>query len=131
MIDIKSISFSRGDHQIYKEFSAEISAGESILLTGPNGAGKSTLIQLIGGLLQPDQGSISIDGSDVKKLSAKDQALLRSVAPQRRTFTLAFTVEQVLNFLPRKLQITDNSYLIKQLGIDEILKKFDRVINLV
>ena len=123
MIDIKSISFARGSHEIYKDFSSLLNMGESVLLTGPNGSGKSTLIQLIGGLLKTHSGSIEIDGSKVDSLSSKEQALLRSIAPQRRSFTLAFTVDQILNFLPRKMRIDDNSYLIEQLGIHKILTK--------
>ena len=123
MIDIKSISFTRGSHDIYQEFSAQLKQGESVLLTGPNGAGKSTLIQLIGGLLKPDAGNIEIDGVNIEKLNTKQQSALRSVAPQRRTFSLAFTVDQVLNFLPKKLRVADNSYLIEQLGLRDLLTK--------
>ena len=123
MIDIKSISFTRGSHVIYQEFSAHLNQGETILLTGPNGAGKSTLIQLIGGLLMPDAGDIEIDGINIDNLNTKQQSALRSVAPQRRSFTLAFTVDQVLNFLPKKLRIADNSYLIEQLGLKDLLKR--------
>ena len=123
MIDIKSISFTRGSHDIYQEFSAQLNQGESVLLTGPNGAGKSTLIQLIGGLLKPDAGNIEIDGVNIEKLNTKQQSALRSVAPQRRTFSLAFTVDQVLNFLPKKLRVADNSYLIEQLGLRDLLTK--------
>ena len=123
MIDIKSISFTRGSHDIYQEFSAQLKQGESVLLTGPNGAGKSTLIQLIGGLLKPDAGNIEIDGVNIEKLNTKQQSALRSVAPQRRTFSMAFTVDQVLNFLPKKLRVADNSYLIEQLGLRDLLTK--------
>ena len=123
MIDIISISFTRGSHDIYQEFSAQLKQGESVLLTGPNGAGKSTLIQLIGGLLKPDAGNIEIDGVNIEKLNTKQQSALRSVAPQRRTFSLAFTVDQVLNFLPKKLRVADNSYLIEQLGLRDLLTK--------
>ncbi len=123
MIDIKSISFSRGSHQIYKEFSAQLHVGEAVLLTGPNGAGKSTLVQLIGGLLKPSAGTIEIDGINLAKLSAKKQATLRSVAPQRRSFTLAFTVGQILEFVPKKIQIKENSQLISRLGLSKLLEK--------
>ena len=123
MIDIKSISFFRGSHQIYQEFSAQLRVGEAVLLTGPNGAGKSTLIQLIGGLLKPRSGTIEIDGLNLAGLSAKAQAELRSVAPQRRSFTLAFTVRQILEFVPKKLRIAENSSLIFQLGLTDLLDK--------
>ncbi len=123
MIEIKGLSFARGEHQIYKDFNAQLEVGESVLLTGPNGAGKSTLIQLIGGLLQAQTGAITIDGVAVNTLSTKDQAQLRAIAPQRRSFTLAFTVNEVLHFLPKKMRIADNSHLISQLGLSALLNK--------
>jgi len=123
MIEIKAISFSRGEHQIYSDFTAHLAMGEAVLLTGPNGAGKSTLIQLIGGLLKPTLGRIDIDGIDIATLSTKEQAAKRSIAPQRRSFTLAFTVAEVLHFLPKKLRINDNSEVIARLGLAELLAK--------
>ncbi len=123
MIEIKGLSFARGEHQIYRDFNAQLEVGESVLLTGPNGAGKSTLIQLIGGLLQAQTGAITIDGVAVNTLSTKDQAQLRAIAPQRRSFTLAFTVNEVLHFLPKKMRIADNSHLISQLGLSALLNK--------
>jgi len=123
MIEIKAISFSRGEHQIYSDFTAHLAMGEAVLLTGPNGAGKSTLIQLIGGLLKPALGQIDIDGIDIATLSTKEQAAKRSIAPQRRSFTLAFTVAEVLHFLPKKLRINDNTEVIARLGLAELLTK--------
>lgn len=123
MIEISAVSFSRGTNQIYKEFSAELRLGEAVLLTGPNGSGKSTLIQLIGGLLKPESGYIAIDGAPVAKMSSKVQAKHRAISPQRRSFTLAFTVEEVLHFLPSSLRIADNSELLERLGLTELLGK--------
>lgn len=123
MINIKEISFSRGSHQIYHQFNAQISVGEAVLLTGPNGSGKSTLIQLIGGLLKPRSGLIEIDGRNVESMNSKEQASVRSIAPQRRSFTLAFSVAEVLNFLPKQLRVTDNYSVIANLGLEELLEK--------
>jgi len=123
MIEIKQISFARKDHQIYNNFSDSLSVGESVLLTGPNGCGKSTLIQLIGGLLIPSSGGIEIDGVNIAKAGAREQAKLRSIAPQRRSFTLAFSVAEVLNFLPKRLRIADSSSIVEGLGLEELLRK--------
>jgi ABC-type multidrug transport system ATPase subunit len=123
MIDIKSLSYARGTHQLYQDFSAQLAEGEALLLTGPNGTGKSTLVQLIGGLLKPLSGSIEIDGINLASANSKIQATLRSIAPQRRSFTLAFTVQQVLEFLPKKLRIEESAYIFTQLGLNELLHR--------
>lgn len=44
--------------------------GEFTALVGPSGSGKTTLLNLIGGLDQPDEGKIEINGTDITRLSA-------------------------------------------------------------
>lgn len=52
------------------ELELSITEGETIAILGPNGAGKSTLLALIAGLLKPDGGSASLDGSVFFEVSA-------------------------------------------------------------
>ena len=107
----------------HQGFSAQIQLRESVLLTGPNGSGKSTLLALIGGLLKPQSGKIEINGVDISTLNSKEQSSLRSIAPQRRSFTLAYTVEEVLHFLPKKMRITNTELVIEMLGLGDLLQK--------
>lgn len=53
--------------------SLQIHQGEFVALTGTSGSGKSTLLQLIGGLDKPTEGTVIVDGSDLKKM--RDGAL--------------------------------------------------------
>ena len=49
-----------------------VSAGEVVGLIGENGAGKSTLMKILGGVTEPESGSISIDGVDRARLSVQE-----------------------------------------------------------
>ena len=54
-----------------------VDTGGFIALAGPSGSGKTTLLNLIGGLDQPDSGTIRVDGQDYEKLSSSRMADLR------------------------------------------------------
>jgi ribose transport system ATP-binding protein/rhamnose transport system ATP-binding protein len=62
---VREIAKSFGGAQALKGVSLDIMPGEVHGLVGANGAGKSTLIRILAGLVQPDAGSIEIDGSPV------------------------------------------------------------------
>lgn len=69
-IDIQNLSFSYNDKPfIYKNINLSIHGGETIALVGPSGSGKTTLSNLIARYFEPQQGSISIDGQDVRDVS--------------------------------------------------------------
>ncbi|HEX6460679.1 MAG TPA: ABC transporter ATP-binding protein [Thermoleophilaceae bacterium] len=53
-----------------REASLHIEPGEFVSLTGPSGCGKSTLLNLIGSLLRPDSGTITVDGIAVQDLDS-------------------------------------------------------------
>ncbi len=55
----------------------EVTGGEFVGITGPSGSGKSTLLHLVGLLDEPTAGSISIQGTDVLRLSDDERTLFR------------------------------------------------------
>jgi heme exporter protein A len=56
----------RGGRALFAGLSFAVEAGEALLLLGPNGAGKTTLINMIVGLLRPDEGRIGLEGGDAE-----------------------------------------------------------------
>jgi putative ABC transport system ATP-binding protein len=73
--------------------SFNVDEGEFLTIFGPSGSGKSTLLHLIGGLDRPDEGEISIDGSNLLQLGDDKLAKLR--------LTKIGFVFQFFNLLPR------------------------------
>lgn len=62
-VAFSGVRFAYGDQPILQNFDLRVAKGEFISLIGPSGIGKSTLFQLIAGLLQPEQGSITLNGA--------------------------------------------------------------------
>ena len=65
LLQLKQISKSFGPVHALSDVDFELQAGEVVGLIGENGAGKSTLMNLLGGMLQPTSGTISLDGEPV------------------------------------------------------------------
>ena len=65
IIEFKDVSLSYGNRLILDNLSFKINEGEIFGMLGPNGVGKSTIFNLITGLINPNNGKISITGQDV------------------------------------------------------------------
>ncbi|MCU0900555.1 MAG: ABC transporter transmembrane domain-containing protein [Cypionkella sp.] len=62
--------------------SLHVRAGETVALVGPSGAGKSTILQLLLRFYDPQQGSVSLDGTDLRDLARSDFRKHLSLVPQ-------------------------------------------------
>ena len=71
-IIVRNLSKSFDGREVLKNISFDVYEGEIFILMGGSGSGKSTTIKHIIGLLQPDSGSIEIDGIDITKLSKNE-----------------------------------------------------------
>ena len=69
LIDIRNLSFSRGERVIYDRVNIKIRRGQITAIMGPSGTGKTTLLRLIGGQLSPDQGEVLLDGKNIATMS--------------------------------------------------------------
>ena len=76
-IEIRGLTFYRGDRPIFKNIDLDIPRGKVIGIMGPSGTGKTTLLRLIGRQLKPDSGTIIVDGHNLADLSRDDLFRLR------------------------------------------------------
>lgn len=74
MIQFENVSKSYGKTPILKELNFTIQDGQFVILIGPSGCGKTTTLKTINRLIEPDSGTISIDGADIR---ASDKVELR------------------------------------------------------
>ncbi len=63
---------------VLNSISIEVSQNEFLALMGPSGSGKTTLLNMIGGIDKPSKGSVSINGTDITKLSESALAKWRA-----------------------------------------------------
>ncbi len=77
MITLRNIHKSFGTLEVLRGIDLDIAAHEIVSIVGPSGAGKTTLLQVIGTLLLPDEGSVSIADTDVLKLGRAKLARFR------------------------------------------------------
>ncbi len=69
LIEVKNLSFNRGERVIYDNVSLQIRRGQITAIMGPSGTGKTTLLRLIGGQLTPDSGEVLLDGKNIASMS--------------------------------------------------------------
>lgn len=73
-LEIKDLSFAYTQGQpVLSHIDFSIAKGEMVALVGKNGAGKSTLASLICGFMEPDEGSIYLNGEDLSGYSIKER----------------------------------------------------------
>lgn len=70
-IEFRNVSFAYDEKVILKNINLKIPTGITIGITGPIGSGKSTLVNLIPRLLELRQGSLTIDGREIKTIPLK------------------------------------------------------------
>src|SRR3954454_6477887 len=68
-ICLRGVTKSFGDKQVLRGIDLDVAAGESVVVIGGSGTGKSVLLKCVLGLMEPDAGSIKIDGEETAKLS--------------------------------------------------------------
>jgi len=78
MIFTKNIKKSYGKLQVLKGISLQVNKGEFVSIVGASGAGKTTLLQIIGTLIDFDEGEVIINNVNIKNLKDKELSKFRN-----------------------------------------------------
>lgn len=118
MITVDSLKKSYGSHVALNGISFSIREGEFYGLLGPNGAGKTTTISIISTILQPDSGSVTINGLPLEKNKVASKRII-GVVPQEIALYEKLTAYDNLLFWGSLYNVEKN--LLRQ-RIDETLE---------
>ncbi len=117
-LNIKNLSKKYGTNEVLKNINLTIEAGNICVLLGPSGSGKSTLLNLIGGIENPDEGTITIEDIDITKMNEADLTIYR-----RERLGFIFQFYNLIPNLTVRENIEVSAELSKEpLNIDELLK---------
>lgn len=130
-IEIKDLSFSYDNDKFINNLNLNIEYGEMLGIMGNTGCGKSTLVQLIAGLIKPNNGQIIIDGDNITNKKF-DKAILRKKLgivfqfPEMQLFEQ--TVQKDIYFGLKKFRLSDEEKYERAKDILALLNlDFDKI----
>jgi len=96
MLQIKNVHFNYGLSTILSDISFNVEEGQLCGLFGPNGCGKTTLFKCCMNFLKYHQGSIVMDGVDIKDCRIEDMAKIVAYVPQEHKPPFPYLVKEVV-----------------------------------
>ncbi|MEJ2137706.1 MAG: type I secretion system permease/ATPase, partial [Desulfofustis sp.] len=123
-VEFKSVSFKYPDQNAYalKDVSFALEAGEHVGLIGSIGSGKSTLGKLLMGLYEPEQGMVTVDGTDTRQIDPNDLRYFIGCVPQDITLFRGSVKDNIIMGHPH---VEDEAILraAELSGVTEIVRK--------
>ncbi len=112
-----------GEQTVVRGLSARVAEGHMLVLLGPSGCGKTTTLRLVAGLMQPDDGSILIDGRTVAKAGW-------GLPPERRNLGMVF---QSYAVWPHKTVFENVAYglELRRISRRDIQRRVQQALDLV
>ena len=113
---------SFGRRPVVKGVNLSVRRGEAVGLLGPNGAGKTTVFYMITGLIAADQGTISLDGTDITSLPMYQRARLGiGYLPQESSIFRGLSVEDNIRAV---LELVEPDRKRRESELRELLDEF-------
>lgn len=107
---------------VLRDVSIRVRRGEAVGLLGPNGAGKTTCFYIVTGLIEPDQGTISLNGTDITRLPMYRRARMGiGYLPQEMSIYRGLSVEQ--NILAA-LEMIEPDHARREQRLEDLMGEF-------
>ncbi|QJT94117.1 ATP-binding cassette domain-containing protein [Wolbachia endosymbiont of Diaphorina citri] len=131
-IAFNDVTFFYADKPALNNVSFSIEAGQSVSIVGPSGSGKSTILKLLLRFHDPSEGSITIDGQNIKTIALNDLRSLFGLVPQDHMIFSCSIMENILYGKPdaeyeEVKQAAISAYAIE--FIDKLPDKFDTFVG--
>jgi len=122
---IEQLSFGYDDTVVLDSIDLQAESGELVGLLGPNGSGKSTLLRCTNRLLDPDEGTVTVAGDRVGKLTQSERARRIGYVPQSESRAFPATVFETIlqgrrphgGWKPSRRDRTAAEQMLERLGI--------------
>ena len=125
LLQLRGVKKAFGETKVLDGVDLDVAPGETFVLLGVSGSGKTVLMKHLEGLLQPDEGSVIIDGHDLASADPKQlDAVRHEVGIQFQSGALfdSMTVAENIAFPLREQQ---------HLGKEEVAARVERLLRLV
>jgi len=121
-IVLNNLIFGYGDKHVFKNLNLQIKRGTTVAFVGPTGSGKSTLINLIAGLLEPQQGTIEIDKMFLDRSTVRSWNQQIGYVPQE-VFLFDDTISRniAMTFNDQDLNMEQVTYAAQTANIHEFI----------
>jgi len=96
ILDVSDLAVSFGEQSVVSDVDFSVDRGSLVGLVGPNGAGKTTVLRTVKGTLDPDRGTVRVDGEPIADRSAKEVGRLVASTPQGTALSFGFSVRQTV-----------------------------------
>lgn len=107
---------------VIRDFSMRVDCGEVVALLGPNGSGKTTTFYAIAGLVTPEGGSVTLDGTDITALPMYRRAQIGiGYLPQEMSIFRGLSVQDNISAI---LDITESDRKKRRERLEELLSEF-------
>ena len=121
-VELRGVTFGYGDAEpVLRDVDLEVEPGRTVALVGPTGSGKTTLVMLIPRLYDVDEGSVLVDGADVRGVDAA--SLRREVAVvSDDAFLFSATLRDNIAYARPEASADEVAAASERAGLTEVLE---------